>query len=208
MTRKRFNQRSFLRWRSSVLRLKPRLWQNSLRRIPLLTNSAINCSNFRTGTSLGSRQLLFLLSSGTLQHRARLSNRRVGRTLTAMLTCSHPMGERWVRVKLVEIFVAGSSSISTTDNVTNNNDKRDRLSFIHSRFLPRPKNEGQTCQDRAEIFLPKARWDCSALRLPLTLKRRSHRNRHPALRRRSAWLRRWGRRCRPRPSPRRVRWCR
>ncbi len=36
-------QRSFLRWRSSVLKLKPRLWQNSLRRIPLLTNSATNC---------------------------------------------------------------------------------------------------------------------------------------------------------------------
>jgi hypothetical protein len=27
----------------SVLKLKPRLWQNSLRRIPLLTNSATNC---------------------------------------------------------------------------------------------------------------------------------------------------------------------
>ena len=36
-------QRSFFRWRSSVLKLKPRLWQNSLRRIPLLTNSATNC---------------------------------------------------------------------------------------------------------------------------------------------------------------------
>ena len=31
-------QRSFFRWRSSVLKLKPRLSQNSLRRIPLLTN--------------------------------------------------------------------------------------------------------------------------------------------------------------------------
>ena len=36
-------QRSFFRWRSSVLKLKPRLWQNSLRRIPLFTNSATNC---------------------------------------------------------------------------------------------------------------------------------------------------------------------
>jgi hypothetical protein len=36
-------QRSFFGWRSSVLKLKPRLWQNSLRRIPLLTNSATNC---------------------------------------------------------------------------------------------------------------------------------------------------------------------
>ncbi len=36
-------RRSFFRWRSSVLKLKPRLWQNSLRRIPLLTNSATNC---------------------------------------------------------------------------------------------------------------------------------------------------------------------
>jgi hypothetical protein len=36
-------QRSFLRWRSSVLKLKPRFWQNSLRRIPLLMNSATNC---------------------------------------------------------------------------------------------------------------------------------------------------------------------
>jgi len=36
-------QRRFFRWRSRVLKLKPRLWQNSLRRIPLLTNSATNC---------------------------------------------------------------------------------------------------------------------------------------------------------------------
>jgi hypothetical protein len=36
-------QRRFFRWRSSVLKLKPRLWQNSLRRIPLLTNSDTNC---------------------------------------------------------------------------------------------------------------------------------------------------------------------
>jgi hypothetical protein len=33
-------QRSFFRWRSSVLKLEPRLWQNSLRRIPLFRNSA------------------------------------------------------------------------------------------------------------------------------------------------------------------------
>ena len=36
-------QRSFFRWRSSVLKLKPPLWQNSLRRMPLLTNPATNC---------------------------------------------------------------------------------------------------------------------------------------------------------------------
>jgi len=36
-------QRRFFRWRTRVLKLKPRLWQNSLRRIPLLTNSATNC---------------------------------------------------------------------------------------------------------------------------------------------------------------------
>src|SRR5208282_1003408 len=36
-------QRRFFRWRSSVLKLKPRLWQNWLRRIPLLTNSSTNC---------------------------------------------------------------------------------------------------------------------------------------------------------------------
>jgi hypothetical protein len=36
-------QRSLFRWQSRVLKLKPRLWQNSLRRIPLLTNSATNC---------------------------------------------------------------------------------------------------------------------------------------------------------------------
>ena len=35
-------QRRFFRWRSSVLELKPRLWENSLRRIPLLMNAATN----------------------------------------------------------------------------------------------------------------------------------------------------------------------
>jgi hypothetical protein len=35
-------QRSRFRWRSSVLKLNPRLRQNSLRRIPLLMNSATN----------------------------------------------------------------------------------------------------------------------------------------------------------------------
>jgi hypothetical protein len=35
-------QRRFFRWRSSVLKLKPRLWRNSLRRMPLLMNSATN----------------------------------------------------------------------------------------------------------------------------------------------------------------------
>ena len=35
--------RRFFRWRSRVLWLKPRLRQNSLRRIPLFTNSATNC---------------------------------------------------------------------------------------------------------------------------------------------------------------------
>jgi hypothetical protein len=35
--------RRFFRWGSSVLKLKPRLWQDSLLRIPLFTNSATNC---------------------------------------------------------------------------------------------------------------------------------------------------------------------
>src|SRR5258708_38796201 len=42
--------RLFFKWRSSVLKLKPRLWQNSLRRIPLLTNSSTNC---RTSVRVG-----------------------------------------------------------------------------------------------------------------------------------------------------------
>ena len=46
-------ERRFFRWRSSVLKLKPRLWQNSLRRIPLLTNSATNrLSNRCVGQTL------------------------------------------------------------------------------------------------------------------------------------------------------------
>ena len=36
-------QRRFFRWRSSVLKLKPRLRQKSFLRIPLLTNSATSC---------------------------------------------------------------------------------------------------------------------------------------------------------------------
>jgi hypothetical protein len=36
-------QRRFFRWRSNVLKLNCRLRQNSLRRIPLLMNSATNC---------------------------------------------------------------------------------------------------------------------------------------------------------------------
>ncbi len=38
-----FQPATAFRWRSSVLKLKPRLSQNSLRRTPLLTNSATNC---------------------------------------------------------------------------------------------------------------------------------------------------------------------
>ncbi len=38
----RMPSRRFFRWRSSVLKLKPRLWQNSLRGMPLLRNSATN----------------------------------------------------------------------------------------------------------------------------------------------------------------------
>jgi hypothetical protein len=53
-----FQRRSF-RWRSRVLQLKPRLWQKSLRRIPLFTNSATNLFNLRSRTSLGRRQLCF-----------------------------------------------------------------------------------------------------------------------------------------------------
>jgi hypothetical protein len=38
-----FFQRRFFRCRSSVLKLKPRLWQNSPRRAPLLVIPATNC---------------------------------------------------------------------------------------------------------------------------------------------------------------------
>ena len=33
-------QRCFFRWRCRLVKLKPRLWQNSLHRMPLLMNSA------------------------------------------------------------------------------------------------------------------------------------------------------------------------
>jgi hypothetical protein len=74
-------QRNFFRWRSSVLKLKPRLWQNR--------SAAYRCSQTRPPTAeppLGyvawALTTLFLRSSGQLQHRPRLSNRCVGQTLT------------------------------------------------------------------------------------------------------------------------------
>src|SRR5271163_1458013 len=74
-------QRRFFRWRSRVLKLKPRLWQNSLRRIPLLTNSATNCC-----TSARVRRLdtdnLFSTVIQQPQHRQVFANRCVGQTLT------------------------------------------------------------------------------------------------------------------------------
>jgi hypothetical protein len=63
------------------LKLKPRLWQNSLRRIPLLTNSATNCC-----TSARVRRLdadnLFSTVIQLPQHRQVFANRCVGQTLT------------------------------------------------------------------------------------------------------------------------------
>jgi len=41
--------RRFFRWRSSVLKLKPRLRQNSICRMPLLINSATNCCTSLSG---------------------------------------------------------------------------------------------------------------------------------------------------------------
>ena len=74
-------QRSFFRWRSSVLKLKPRLRQNSLRRTPLLTNSTTNCWTSARVRRLGADNSIFAVIR-TLQHRPRLSNRCVGQTLT------------------------------------------------------------------------------------------------------------------------------
>src|SRR5271157_2742797 len=73
--------RRFFRWRSSVLKLKPRLWQNSLRPIPLLTNSVTS-----RRTSARVRRLRAATRCSPfiypLQHRLRSSNRCVARTLT------------------------------------------------------------------------------------------------------------------------------
>ena len=77
-------QRRFFRWRSRVLQLKPRLWQNSLRRMP--------CSQTLTPTAVP--QLVsavsvplpaVLRSSIQLEHRLYLPNRCVARTLTLNL---------------------------------------------------------------------------------------------------------------------------
>jgi hypothetical protein len=37
------SHRRFFRWRANVLKLNPRLWQNSFCRMPLLANSPTNC---------------------------------------------------------------------------------------------------------------------------------------------------------------------
>jgi hypothetical protein len=74
-------QRRFFRWRSRVLKLRPRLWQNSLRRIPLLTNSAANRWTSARVRRLGADNSVFAVIR-TVQHRHRLSNRCVGQTLT------------------------------------------------------------------------------------------------------------------------------
>jgi hypothetical protein len=74
-------QRRSFRWRSRVLKLKPRLWQNSLRRIPLLTNSATNCC-----TSARVRRLdadhLFSTVIQLPQNGQVFANRCLGQTLT------------------------------------------------------------------------------------------------------------------------------
>ena len=76
--------RRFLRWRSSVPKLKPRLRQNSLRRIPLLANSDTNC-----GTPLASSAFVplppVLCSCLHFRTGLRLSNRCVARTLPSSL---------------------------------------------------------------------------------------------------------------------------
>ena len=65
-----FFQRRFFRWRSSVLKLKPRLWQNSLRRIPLLTNSVTNCWTSARVRGLGADNSVFTLG-GSHDRRSR-----------------------------------------------------------------------------------------------------------------------------------------
>src|ERR1019366_2270390 len=63
-----FFQRRFFRWRSRVLKLKPRLRQNSLRRMPLLTNSATNCGTSARVRRLGATNF-FSMVIELLQHR-------------------------------------------------------------------------------------------------------------------------------------------
>jgi len=55
---------------------------NSLRLIPLLTNSATNCRTSARARRLGADNSVFAVIR-TLQHRPRLPNRCVGQTLTA-----------------------------------------------------------------------------------------------------------------------------
>ena len=78
----------FFRWRSSVLKLKPRLWQTR--------SVAYRCSQtrpltaeLRRGYVAWALTTLFLRSSATLQHRPRLSNRCVGQTLTNSFAYGH-----------------------------------------------------------------------------------------------------------------------
>src|ERR1019366_7186256 len=74
-------QRRSLRWRSSVLKLKPRLRQNSLRRMLLPTNSA---TNSRTSAPVRRRRTVMLPSPciPRLHHKYCSLNRCVSRTLT------------------------------------------------------------------------------------------------------------------------------
>jgi hypothetical protein len=74
-------QRRFFRWRSSVLKLRPRLWQNSLRRIPLLMNSVTKARTSARVRRLGADNL-FSTVIQLPHHRQVFTNRCVGQTVT------------------------------------------------------------------------------------------------------------------------------
>src|ERR1019366_6924977 len=76
-----FFQRRFFRWRCRVPKLKPRLRQNSLRRMPLLTNSATICWTSARVRRLGADNF-FSTVIQLSQHRQVSANRCVGRTHT------------------------------------------------------------------------------------------------------------------------------
>src|ERR1035437_4919013 len=75
-------QRCFFRCRLSVPKLKPRFLQNSLRRMPLLTNSVTSCRRSTRVRRLGSATF-FSTVIELLQHRHYSANRCVAQTLTA-----------------------------------------------------------------------------------------------------------------------------
>src|SRR5271157_4581107 len=78
-------QRCFFRCRSSVPKLKPRLRQNSVRRMPLLTNSATSCSiSARVRRRLAATCCFSFIQP--LHHTRFASKRCVAQTLT--LQCS------------------------------------------------------------------------------------------------------------------------